>query len=268
MRHRNEYIGLWCLLLVAFAVVAGASAFDPVMVGDFELKTSGIASRLTRETSTVSPDTVKSIPAIAEKQETDSSAQNILIIGDSMLEGLNPRLAAYAEANGHTLNSVIWYSSTTAYWGCCDTLQVFMRKFKPTFVFISLGANELFVSDIAAKREDMLKYFLSQVGDTPYLWIGPPNWKPDTGINDMIARNVPAGCYFKSDGMHFDRAKDGAHPTHASAALWMDSIARWMPLHGAHPILLDNPGALKARPASVTVLQPLKSPLPPRHRKK
>ena len=268
MRHRNEYIGLWCLLLVAFAVVAGASAFDPVMVGDFELKTSGIASRLTRETSTVSPDTVKSIPAIAEKQETDSSAQNILIIGDSMLEGLNPRLAAYAEANGHTLNSVIWYSSTTAYWGCCDTLQVFMRKFKPTFVFISLGANELFVNDIAAKREDMLKYFLSQLGDTPYLWIGPPNWKPDTGINDMIARNVPAGCYFKSDGMHFDRAKDGAHPTHASAALWMDSIARWMPLHGAHPILLDNPGALKARPASVTVLQPLKSPLPPRHRKK
>lgn len=270
MKRKNEYIGLWCLLLVAFAVVAGASAFEPIMLGDFELKTSGIASRLTRDhkDTTAPADTIVTTPDPAARPEVDTTAQRILIIGDSMLEGLNPRLAAYAAANGHTLNSVIWYSSTTAYWGNCDTLRVYMRKFKPTFVFISLGANELFVSDIAEKRTDMLRDFISQLGDTPYLWIGPPNWKADTGINDMIARNVPAGCYFKSDGMHFDRAKDGAHPTHASAALWMDSIARWMPLHGAHPIKLDNPGDLKARPQSVTVLQPLKTPLPSRHKKK
>ncbi|MDE6417163.1 MAG: hypothetical protein K2K68_09095, partial [Duncaniella sp.] len=117
MKRRNEYIGLWCLLLVAFAVVAGASAFEPIMVGDFEIKTSGITSRLTREPIVESRDTLPVSPLIEEKHEIDSAAQRILIIGDSMLEGLNPRLAAYAAANGHTLNSVIWYSSTTAYWG-------------------------------------------------------------------------------------------------------------------------------------------------------
>ncbi len=126
-------------------------------------------------------------------------------------------------------------------------------------------ANELFVKDIIEKREGCLKYFLEQIGDIPYLWIGPPNWKKDTGINEMIARNVKPGCYFKSDGMHFDRTKDGAHPTHASAAQWVDSIARWMPLHSSHPIKMNTPTMAKSRPASVTVLQPLKQPLPMRH---
>ena len=188
----------------------------------------------------------------------DTASQNILIIGDSMLEGLNPRLAAYAKENGHTLNSVIWYSSTSKYWGTCDTLKVFLRKFKPTFIFISLGANELFVRNIAEERDAYVKNFLKQIGDIPYLWIGPPNWKKDTGINDLIEKNVKEGCFFLSNGMHFDRAKDGAHPTHASAALWLDSVARWMPAHCAHPIKMKKPTEAKGRPASVTVLQPLR----------
>ena len=259
MKKTNEYIAIWLLLLTAFAVFAAASFYEPPSLWGVEIRNSGIAERLTREPMKDTPtDTVTATADTGMPVPTDSASQRILIIGDSMLEGINPRLAAYADKNGHTLNSVIWYSSTTAYWGNCDTLKVFLRRFKPTFIFISLGANELFVSDIASKREHLLKNFLSQIGDIPYLWIGPPNWKKDTGINDMIERNVPRGQFFKSDGMHFDRAKDGAHPTHASAALWVDSIARWMPLHSAHPILMERPDAEKGRPNSVTVLQPLK----------
>lgn len=259
MKKNNEYVAIWLLLLTAFAVIAAASFFDPPSLWGVEIRNSGIAERLTREPMKDTPtDTVTATSDTGMPVPTDSASQRILIIGDSMLEGINPRLAAYADKNGHTLNSVIWYSSTTAYWGNCDTLKVFLRRFKPTFIFISLGANELFVSDIAAKREHLLKNFLSQIGDIPYIWIGPPNWKKDTGINEMIERNVPHGQYFKSEGMHFDRTKDGAHPTHASAALWVDSIARWMPLHAAHPILMDRPEAEKGRPNSVTVLQPLK----------
>lgn len=263
---KNEYIGLWTLLTVALAAFIGFSCLEPVTLAGVELKSSGIADRLTRPINTPEVDS----PALADdsgmtKTVTDTAAKNILLIGDSMLEGINPRLAAYAKENGHTLNSVIWYSSTTAYWGNCDTLRVFLRRFKPDYIFVSLGANELFVKDIIEKREGCLKYFLEQIGDIPYLWIGPPNWKKDTGINEMIARNVKPGCYFRSDGIHFDRTKDGAHPTHASAALWVDSIARWMPLHSSHPIKMKTPAIAKSRPSSVTVLQPLKQPLPMRH---
>lgn len=265
---KHEYFGLWTLLAAAFAIFLVFSCFDSVTIWGVELRSSGMAQRLTREpqeASAADAGAAETAALIAEKIETDSSKQSILLIGDSMLEGLNPRMAAYARENGHTLNSVIWYSSTTVYWGNCDTLRRFIRRFNPTYIIISLGANELFVKDIAQKREGCLRYILEQIGNIPYLWIGPPNWKEDTGINDMIARNVKPGCYFRSDGMHFDRAKDGAHPTHASAALWVDSIARWMPLHSSHPILMETPEAAKGRPASVTVLQPLKKPLPMIH---
>lgn len=264
---KHEYTGLWFLLTVALAVFIAFSCLDPVMLGGVEIKSSGIADRLTRVQSVEDdiPEIQPEEAAAVAKVETDTASHNILIIGDSMLEGINPRLAAYASENGHTLNSVIWYSSTTAYWGNCDTLRVFLRRFKPSYIFISLGANELFVKDIIEKRDGCVKYFLEQIGDIPYVWIGPPNWKKDTGINELIARNVKPGCYFKSDGMHFDRTKDGAHPTHASAALWVDSIARWMPGHCSHPIKMERPEAAKGRPASVTLLQPLKQPLPMRH---
>lgn len=257
---KRNYIGLWLLLTVAFAFVVVMSCFEPLDFFGIELRHSGIAQRLTRERAdkdSAAADGQQNAARPKFPAELDTASQNILIIGDSMLEGLNPRLADYAEANGHTLNSVIWYSSTSEYWGTCDTLKVFLRKFKPTFIFISLGGNELFVRDIKEQRDGFVKNFLAQIGDIPYVWIGPPNWKPDTGINDLIAENVPEGCFFLSNGMHFDRAKDGAHPTHASAALWMDSIARWMPAHAAHPIRMKRPAdSIKARPASVTVLQP------------
>ncbi len=260
--NRN-YLAVWTILSVSLLIITLLSFLDSISVFGVEFKSSGIADRLTQlpDTTIANSGSVDDEKVVMETKfpaPLDTASQNILIIGDSMLEGLNPRLAAYAKENGHTLNSVIWYSSTSKYWGTCDTLKVFLRKFKPTFIFISLGANELFVRNIAEERDAYVKNFLKQIGDIPYLWIGPPNWKKDTGINDLIEKNVKEGCFFLSNGMHFDRAKDGAHPTHASAALWLDSVARWMPAHCAHPIKMKKPTEAKGRPASVTVLQPLR----------
>ena len=99
---------------------------------------------------------------------------------------------------------------------------------------------------------------LKQIGDIPYVWIGPPNWKPDTGINELIESKVPEGCFFVSNGMHFDRAKDGAHPTRSSAILWMDSVARWMPQNCRFPIKMSLPTVSTSRPIRTEVLQPQK----------
>lgn len=259
----KNYISVWAIITLALIIFVTVSFCDAEKLMGEGFRKATFPEHLTAsieesevqepsEAVTEAPEAEPSAPA-----PVDTASQNILIIGDSMLEGLNPRLAAYAKANGHKLNSVIWYSSQSEYWGTCDTLKVFLRRFKPTFIFISLGGNELFVRDIEKKRDKYVKNFLAQIGDIPYLWIGPPNWKPDTGINDLIAKNVKPGCFFLSNGMHFDRAKDGAHPTHASAALWMDSIARWMPEHAAHPIRMTKPAdGMKARPSEVIVLQP------------
>jgi hypothetical protein len=265
---KTKYSGLWALLTVAFVVVVVASAFDSVSICGHELKTSGIISRLTEPRTpacqqvtadSVAADTVAdSAVGRPAAVPVDTAAQRILLIGDSMLEGLSPRLAAYAGHNGHELYTVIWYSSTSQIWGECDTLSTFIRRYRPTYVMVCLGSNELFVRDIERKRDRYVKRLLRQIGDLPYLWIGPPNWKADTGINSLLAKNVASGAFFLSDGMHFERKADGAHPTSQAAALWVDSIARWMPEHSCHPILMNHPSVESARPRRVVVLQPKK----------
>lgn len=260
--------GLWTILAVALALFLITSSFDSLKVGPVELKSSGMAERLTRPPVTnaeslvgIVAETVGSIERFTVKSEpkmVDTTSKTILFIGDSMLEGLSPRLAAYAKENGHTLYTVIWYSSTSKIWSDAAKLTVYIRKFQPDYIFVCLGANELFVKDIMAKRDRCVRNIIKEIGNIPFVWIGPPNWKPDTGINRLIANNVGNGCYFKSEGMEFERAKDGAHPTHQSAALWMDSVVRWMYLHAQHPIKLDVPSVAQARPKKVEVLQPLK----------
>ena len=201
------------------------------------------------------PEKAVAQPSKPKKAAMDTTAKVILFIGDSMLEGLGPRLAAYAQENGHTLINVIWYSSTTEIWGASTRLKERIAEFHPDYIFVCLGANELFVSDIQRKRQRYLDNMLAQIGDIPYVWIGPPNWKPDTGINDMLQQSCAPGTFFLSNGQHFDRAKDGAHPTHASASAWCDRVCSWVMTQSAHPIRLNKPKAAKARCRTI-VYQP------------
>ncbi|MDE6134736.1 MAG: SGNH/GDSL hydrolase family protein [Muribaculaceae bacterium] len=259
---KRHYIELWMLLAAAFVIFAVASAFDMPALGGYELKSAGIAPALFAPRSV--PEAVGDVsfgipvpePESTVPVECDSLAQTILFIGDSMLEGLSPRLAAYCDASGHELYSVVWYSSTSEVWGRSSRLADYIRRINPTFIFVCLGANELFVTDIESKRDVFVKKIIADIGDIPYLWIGPPNWKPDTGINRLIAANARPGAFFLSDGMTFERSKDGAHPTRRSAALWADSIVSWIPANSFHPIALLPPAAESSRPRRVFVHQP------------
>ena len=261
------YIGVWTLLALALAVVVTLS-FNEGVASDLHLRTAGFATLARQSRVTVAskhsspqncgaakktPNSTK--PKSVEKAPLDTTAKSILFIGDSMLEGLGMRLAAYAKENGHTLVRVIWYSSTTKVWGGSPRLKRYIAQFKPNYIFVCLGANELFVSDIRSKRQKYLTEILSQIGNIPYVWIGPPNWKKDTGINDMLRDYCAPGTFFYSGDGHYERQKDGAHPTTESAAKWMDRVCTWVMTESAHPILLKKPKAGKAY-CRTLVLQP------------
>lgn len=258
---KRDYLALWAILAVAFVVFLGFSALgEDVKVGGVTLKRSKMADVLARTPEVAMADTcidtvalpIAAVDTVAA--EPDTLPKTVLIVGDSMLEGLSPRLAAYCEASGHTLYTVIWYSSTTKEWGGDKRrLETYMREYNPDFIFISLGANELFVKDIIDTRRDYVREIKRQLGSTPYLWIGPPNWKKDTGINDLLRQELPQGRFFVSDGMQFDRKKDGAHPTAESAIAWMDSVARWMPDHAASQLMLRQPEKKTGRPKKIFV---------------
>ena len=265
----RHYRGLWLILASAFVFFTVLSAIDDSLVlFGYEFKSSKIWPTLTqrkadeldlrgsgRSNAQGNVGTVRnSGPAMPV--EVDTVPKTILFFGDSMLDGLYPRLAAYANENGHTLYVVIWYSSTSEVWGRSKKLARYIRDLKPDFIFVSLGANELFVKNIAEKRDKYVKKILTDIGDIPYVWIGPPNWKEDTGINKLVADNAGPHNFFLTKGMQFPRMKDGAHPTHDAAIGWMDSIVRWMPGHSLHPIKMNVPAQKKARAKKVFVHQP------------
>jgi hypothetical protein len=170
----------------------------------------------------------------------DESPQRILIVGDSMLDGLLPRLADYAAENGHSLNAVIWYGSRTIDWARSSRLSDALRDYRPTFVMVVIGSSELQTRDIE-KRTWAVQRILSTLGERKLVWVGPPNWRTDTGIGALLEREVGEPRYFRSLELSFERKRDGIHPTLASSQKWMDAVASWIMTRSAAKIRLSTP---------------------------
>ncbi len=181
------------------------------------------------------------------RAKVDSSSHRILLTGDSMCEGLMFRFKEYATHNDHELKTVIWYSSTTVWWSESDSLKKLVKKYDPDYIFFTTGSNELFIRNIE-EREKYIEDIIAQAGDRKFIWIGPPNWAEDTGINDLIEKNVGEDRFFESRYLEFERGPDGAHPTWSSAAVWADTISSWVMQKSRHKILLEKPKKDKKKP--------------------
>lgn len=253
---KRTYFSFFALLLVAFMLFAGLSFFKDGIEESFGINTATFASDLlsTPDDELELADMVTTDSAsgkattTVERAPLDTTKKNILFIGDSMLERLSPRIAAYAEENGHQMNTVIWYGSSTEVWATSGRAKECIRKYRPDYIIISLGGNELFITDIIARRTKYVKQIVADFAGIPYVRIGPPNWKKDTGINKMIQSVVPKGNFYLSytPDQHYDRAKDGAHPTPASAAKWADRICKWIVEESNNPIVLNLPQKARA----------------------
>ena len=246
------YARLWALLAVAFAVMLLLSTFDDLKIFGYPIAKLEISPR-----EPVQAAAEKSAPSPKhDATPIDTTSKTILFVGDSMLEGLSPRFAAYAHANGHRLYTVIWYGSTTERWGKSHRLREYADRFKADYVVVCLGGNELFIRDVERTRADKVDAIIADIGELPYVWIGPPNWKPDTGINRLIASKVGAGRFFLSANLRLARASDGAHPTHEAALQWMDSVAHWIATESCCPIRLNAPERPTAKADRTIVLTP------------
>lgn len=184
-------------------------------------------------------DSIKAANEI--KEPVDTAKQRILIFGDSMVGCICYRLGQYAKANGHQLTSVSWHSSTTELWAKTDTLQRYLKRVRPTHIFVCLGSNEIFNRDLNT-REKYVQQILKKVGNTPTIWIGPPNWAKDEGFNDMLKKAMGPRAYFPSMNLTLERRSDGRHPTLKGGRIWMDKVVKWMNDGlSIHPIVLNTP---------------------------
>ena len=176
--------------------------------------------------------------------QVDERPQRILLFGDSMLDGVGRRFQDYADQNGHSLYTSIWYGSTTHMWARTTELDRLMDKVKPTFVIISLGTNDLGYHDLQARSESV-REILRVVGDIPYVWIGPaklPKLNKDFGIVGMLRETIGMEHFYDSYNERLARFPDNIHPTFAASAVWIDKVVDWMNRPDApHIIKMERP---------------------------
>lgn len=182
----------------------------------------------------VSPPSTSSTRAT---QVAESRNQVVLLIGDSMADGMGARFNDYAVKNGFEFHSIVWYGSTTRDWAIASDLQYQIERVRPTYIIISLGTNDLGYKDYN-RRTAAIQTILSRVGNIPYVWVGPLPWRKvkDRRIVNVIRDCTGEGKFFDSSSVIASRA-DGVHPTRQGAAHWVDKIVEWM----GEPELNDNP---------------------------
>ncbi|MBM3938539.1 MAG: SGNH/GDSL hydrolase family protein [Sphingomonadales bacterium] len=171
----------------------------------------------------------------------DTTKHRILLIGDSESGGLRYPLNDYCLANGHKIIlSLEWYSATTFNFGRSDTIQKIIAKYKPTYIFLVFGLNELYARDLRA-RKIAANQLAKKLRGIPYAWIGPANWEEDNGINKVFQSSADSGTYFLTKKLTLTRAGDGRHPDTKGYRVWMDSIAGWIQTSSKYKMLMKPP---------------------------
>jgi hypothetical protein len=174
----------------------------------------------------------------------DTLPKRFLLVGDSEVEGLMYPFYDYCRFNGDTLAFAhIWYSATDMVYAKSDSLKNIIEQVKPNHIVMVIGLNQVTQkntenSGIAVKK------IIETFGDIPYTWVGPANWIPDLGINDLYANTIDPGQFFYSGNLILERGPDGRHPSRNAYFVWMDSIAQWMQNESVHRIRWNKPDTI------------------------
>lgn len=80
----------------------------------------------------------------------------------------------------------IWYGASTIDWSRTSRLDELLREHDPTVVIAVIGSAELTTRRLATRRA-AVRRILQKLEGREVIWIGPPSWTDDTGIDDLLA---------------------------------------------------------------------------------
>lgn len=164
---------------------------------------------------------------------TKTSDITLMLIGDSMGQGVGWILGPYAQQRGYQFINLAAQNSSIIAWGGGTRLADEIAYYVPDFVIICLGSNDLFGTDMASYQY-LIQNMIVQAGDTRFVWIGPPNWKEDNGLTDLLASELGKGRYFSSKELYLPRISDGIHPTLEGYRTWTDAFTEWIENESMH----------------------------------
>ncbi len=167
-------------------------------------------------------------PMVPDSVLSDSTRHRILLIGDSEAGGLKNVLNDYCRSNGHKLVATVeWYSATSMNFARGDTISKIIARYKPTYIFVLFGLNEVLARDFASRRA-LARIFQKRIRHIPYAWIGPTNWGQDFVVTDAFRAAADSAAFFSSKSLVLPKGEDGRHPSLNGYRIWMSYIANWI----------------------------------------
>lgn len=244
MKKPSPVFALWILITVTFVIFIGLSFSKDMKIGSHVLTKAHFPETLLAKDEslldTVHIEIKDTLPMPVETLvEPDTTVHNVLVFGDSMTHHLAMSISKYGTKNNYKVTGVTWESSSIPGWKNSDKIKKYMEMVKPDFIFISLGSNEMELKNFERRISD-IQAISAQMGDIPYIWVGPPLWKKDKGVYPMLEKALPKGKVFKIEELDIERGPDHVHPTKRGADVWADSLMRWIK-KSDHPILTEKP---------------------------
>lgn len=193
-----------------------------------QLDTSKSLTKQIADTAQIAENSPLPAPILSDSLSSDSTQHRILLLGDSEAGGMKNVLNDYCRSNGHKLVATVeWYSATSVNFARADTISKIIAKYKPTYIFVLFGLNEVLARD-GANRKAMAKMFHKRIRNIPYAWIGPTNWGTDFVVTDAFRAAADSSAFFTSKSLVLPKASDGRHPSLSGYRIWMASIANWL----------------------------------------
>ena len=150
--------------------------------------------------------------------------KTVVHMGDSMVGGgLCKALAPKFKAEGTRFIRDVWESASIMAFEQSDRVPMLMKRWNPDLVLITLGANDVF-NDHPEYMAKHIEGIVKKVGKRDCIWIGPPLWKQDKGLVEVIRDHAAPCRFYDSQHLVLQRAGDGIHPTEKGGEVWADAF--------------------------------------------
>ena len=158
--------------------------------------------------------------------EPPLTGKTVLHVGDSMVGGnwgLTKALEQRFSSEGAKFIRDYKVSESIVSYDKSSKLKDLLTKHHPDVVILTLGTNDVFVP-YPASMAGNVRNIVGRLGVRECYWMGPPTWKPDTGIVQVLRDNVAPCKFYDSSNLKLQRAGDGIHPTDRGGADWATSF--------------------------------------------
>ncbi len=175
----------------------------------------------------------------------------VLHTGDSMVgfyAGLEKGLGPYYEAMGSKYVQDATTNAAIASFDHGEHFAKMLATHNPDLVLITLGANDVFLPAPQRVARNVASIAKKTAGRKCF-WIGPPVWKKDTGVVDVIRENCAPCIFYDSSSLKLERRADGIHPDDKGGETWAKAF---FDFYKTQP---DAPSSASA----VTLSSPLKA---------